>query len=108
MSILAFQQYDRDAYYPYDQSHWTDLIAPVIGLLVAIPLLIWLFRFINRALSQGKACLEHSTTAIDVARESIQVSQEAIDVAREAIALQRETNRLLTALNETMKTRAST
>ncbi|MHC4879299.1 MAG: hypothetical protein ACYTGL_22825 [Planctomycetota bacterium] len=97
MLVLAFQEFS-DVYLPPDERHWTDLIAPVTVLLVAVPLLVWLIRYLRRAMAHGRDCLDQSTTAIEVARESIEVTRQAIE-------LQRETNQLLNELIETLKQR---
>lgn len=107
MSILALQQFATE-YYPDERSNWTDLIGPVVVLLVGIPILIWLVLFLGRALKQGKACLDQSTTGVGLAREGIDVSRESIELARQTIELQRESNRLLAQLNETLKNRPLT
>lgn len=107
MSILAVDEF-VDTYYQHENPRWTELVGPVVGLLVVISLLVWLFRLLNRAMKQSKACLDQSTTGIDVARESIDVSREAIDLSRQLMELQRESNRLLAQLNETLKNRTLT
>lgn len=105
---MAQVEYPSDIYYA--EPHWTDLIPPIVALLIAVPFLIWLIQYCIRAASQQKQCLDQSITAVDVTRDGIQIteqaiqaSRESIEVTRQAIELQRETNRLLEELNENLR-----
>jgi len=92
MQVPDYSQFADEMFYnPPMEPLWVRLAFPVILIVILVPFLIWVLRFLKGAGSQ-------TSTAIDV-------TQVGIDVTREAIEVQRETNRLLTELNETLKQR---
>ncbi|MEJ7594923.1 MAG: hypothetical protein WKF77_25635 [Planctomycetaceae bacterium] len=80
----------------HEALNWVDIAFVAIFLVILLPALFW-------ALLRLKTSMSQQSIAIDSNNESIRVNKEAIRTHAESIEMSRETNRLLEALNDTLR-----